>query len=136
MKQFHIEVKEEVEPIDTLLYLKDVLGSLGGCVNLFDLCEPGLEVVLLSCTQSLLEVVADLFKFFTLMQVFPVLTKDIFDSAHIDAQSSLDLFGPEDLVGDGREAPYLVPHGGLVLFRGLVVKELVSEDLNVFLDLP
>ena len=46
------------------------------------------------------------------------------------------MFGPKNLVRDGREASDLVPHGGLVLFRCLVVEKLVSEDLNVFFNLP
>lgn len=110
MEQFHIEVEEEVESVDTLLDREYVLCSLRGCVNLLYLCEPSVQVMILPRRQCLLEVVADLLQLLSLMEVFPVLAKDIFNSTHIDSESSLDLFSPENFVRDCRETPDLVPH--------------------------
>lgn len=48
MEQFHVEVKEEVKSIDTLLNVENILGSLRSGIYLLNLSEPSAQVMLLS----------------------------------------------------------------------------------------
>lgn len=48
--------------------------------------------------QGLLEIVSDLLELLALIEVLPVCAKDIFDSFHVDGESSLDLLGPNDFI--------------------------------------
>lgn len=91
--------------------------------------------MLFSCLEGLLETVTDLLQFSALVKILPVVTKDIFDSSHVDSESSLNLLGPDDLVRDVWESPDSVEHGRLVELLVLVVQQLVSEHFNVFFDL-
>lgn len=52
----------------------------------------------MSLLQGLLEIVTDLLKLFTLIEVFPVGSKYILDSLHVNGESSLDLLSPDNLV--------------------------------------
>lgn len=74
VKKLHVEVQEEVEPINTLLDVEDVLRLFMGGVNLPDVVLPLVQVVLFSCLEGLLETVADLLQFTALVKILPVVT--------------------------------------------------------------
>lgn len=89
--------------------------------------------MILSCCQGGLEVISDLLELLTLMKFFPVLTQDIFNSAHVNFKSSFNLLSPDNLVGNSWEPSDSIEHCRLMLLRCLVVEEFVSKHLNIFL---
>ena len=135
VKKLHVEVEVEVESINALLDIEDVFGLLGGCVDFSDVILPLLDVVFLASHESLLEVVSNLLKFSSLMEILPVGTEHILNSLHVDAQSPLNLLGPNDLVRNVGEASDSVQHRRLVMLLVLVVQQLVSEHFNIFFHL-
>jgi hypothetical protein len=66
------------------------------------------------------------------MEVLPVLSKNIFNSAHINSKSSFDLLCPNDLIGDSRETSDSIQHCRLMLLGRLIVEELISKNFNIF----
>lgn len=121
--------------VHLLLDIEDVFGFLVWCINLLYLRLPSVQVVILSGLQSLLEVVTDLLEFLALVQVLPVGTQDVLHSFHVDAKTALDLFCPCDFVWDLWESLASVQHGLIMAhILVLVVEELVSQNLDVFLD--
>lgn len=90
--------------------------------------------MLLSCTQGLLKRLSDLLQILSLMELFPVRSKDILNSFHIDSKSSFDLLGPDDLVCNVRIALDSIKLV-LLLFLPLIVEELASEHFDILLNL-
>jgi len=88
-----------VVSINSLLNIENLLCLLSRGIDLLDFRLPGRQVVILSRLQGLLEVVSNLFQLLALMKIFPVRTKNVLNSSHVDAESSFDLLRPNDLVG-------------------------------------
>lgn len=124
-----------MESVYSLLNVEDKFVLLDWSIDVTDLSLPSSQIIVLPLLQWLLEIVSDLLKLFTLIEVFPVCSKDIFNSFHVDGKSSLDLLGPNNFVWDIREASDPVEHGRLVIFLVLVVKKFFSEDFDILFDL-
>jgi len=111
VKQLHVEVEVEVKSVDALLDVENILGFLVGGIDVTDLCLPGRQVVILPSLQGLLEVVSNLLQFPALVEILPVRAENILNPLHVDAEPSLNLLGPYDLVRNVWKASDPVQHG-------------------------